>query len=137
MKEYDLKKLVPHRNSMLLLDQIVSIDETCAEGVYKVKGNEFFFYFLFSYKKIVPGSILCEIMAQLTAAFVGYTRKIDGIPVVAEMQNVKFKKLVLPCDLISVKMEVIKDSFRVLRADCSTYVENVMAAEAELTIVIK
>ena len=137
MKEFDLKKLVPHRNSMLLLDEIVSIGKTCAEGIYKVKGNEFFLDGHYPYKKIVPGSILCEIMAQLTAAFVGYTRKIDGIPIVAEIQNVKFKKLVLPCDLISVKMNVIKDSFRVLRADCSTDVDNVIAAKAELTVVIK
>lgn len=137
MKEFDLKKLVPHRNSMLLLDEIVSIGETYAEGIYKVKGNEFFLDGHYPCKKIVPGAILCEIMAQLTAAFVGYTRKIDGIPIVAEIQNVKFKKLVLPCDLISVKMKVIKDSFRVLKADCSTHVDGVVAAKAELTIVIK
>lgn len=137
MDKLNIKELVPHRNTMLLLDDVSNITDTYAEGFYKVKGNEFFLDGHYPEKKIVPGSILCEIMAQLTAAFVGYTRKIKGIPIVAEIKNAKFKKLVFPGDILVIKMEVLKDSFRVLRAMCFVYVKNEPVANAELTIAIK
>lgn len=137
MDKLDVKSLIPHRNSMLLLDEILNVDANSAEGIYKVKGNEFFLNGHYPGKKIVPGSILCEIMAQLTAAFVGYTRKIDGIPIVAEIKNAKFKKFALPNEILLIKMNVIKDSFRVLNASCSVCVENSVIAEAELIIAVK
>lgn len=137
MDKFCVKDLIPHRNSMLLLDEISNIEKTSAEGFYKIKGNEFFLDGHYPAQKIVPGAILCEMMAQLAAAFVGYTRKIDGMPILAEIKNAKFKKLVLPEETLTIKMNVLKDSFRVLRADCAVYVEDTMAACAELTIAIK
>lgn len=137
MDKLNVKDLIPHRNSMLLLDDIFNIDQTYAEGVYEVKGSEFFLDGHYPHKKIVPGAILCEMMAQLTAAFVGYTRKIDGTPILAEIKNARFKKLVLPGEKLLIRMNVIKDSFRVLNAGCSVYVEDAMVASAELTIAIK
>lgn len=137
MDKIDVKNLIPHRNSMLLLDKILNVDVRSAEGIYKVKGNEFFLNGHYPQKMIVPGSILCEIMAQLTAAFVGYTRKIDGIPIVAEIKNARFKKFALPNEILLIKMNVIKDSFRVLNASCCIYVEGTLIAEAELIIAVK
>lgn len=137
MDKLDVKNLIPHRNSMLLLDEISNIEATSAEGIYKVKGNEFFLDGHYPLKKIVPGAILCEMMAQLTAAFVGYTRKIEGTPILAEVKNAKFKKLALPNETLLIKMSVIKDSFRVLNAACSVHVENAMIANAELIIAVK
>lgn len=137
MNKLNVKDLIPHRNSMLLLDDICNIEKTYAEGIYKVKGNEFFLDGHYPNKKIVPGAILCEMMAQLTAAFVGYTRKIEGTPILAEIKNARFKKLVLPEETLSIKMNVIKDSFRVLNAECSVYAEDTMVASAELTIAIR
>ena len=137
MDKLNVKDLIPHRNSMLLLDDVSNIEKTYAEGIYKVKGNEFFLDGHYPHKKIVPGAILCEMMAQLTAAFVGYTRKVDGTPILAEIKNARFKKLVLPEETLLIKMNVIKDSFRVLNAECSVYVEETMVASAELTIAIR
>ncbi len=137
MDKFCVKDLIPHRNSMLLLDKISKIEKNYAEGFYKTKGNEFFLDGHYPNQKIVPGTILCEIMAQLAAAFVGYTRKIDGMPILAEIKNAKFKKLVLSEETLTIKMNVIKDSFRVLRADCAVYVEDILAACAELTVAIK
>lgn len=42
MNDINVKDLVPHRNSMLILDDILSIESTYAEGIYTVRGNEFF-----------------------------------------------------------------------------------------------
>ena len=137
MDKLDVKSLIPHRHSMLLLDEVYSVGSTSMEGIYRVRGNEFFLDGHYPGKKIVPGAILCEMMAQLTAVFVGYSRKIKGIPIVAEIKNAKFKKLVLPNEILHLKMNVIKDSFRVLSAACSICVLDEMVANAELTVAIK
>ncbi|MBR1779111.1 MAG: beta-hydroxyacyl-ACP dehydratase [Clostridia bacterium] len=137
MDKLNVKDLVPHRDTMLLLDEVYNFTDTSAEGSYRVKGDEFFLDGHYPMQQIVPGSILCEIMAQLTAAFVGYTRKIKGIPIVAEIKNAKFKKLVLPGDILVIKMKAIKDSFRVLYAMCFVYVKNELVATTELTIAVK
>lgn len=137
MDNLDVKSLIPHRGRMLLLDEVTNIDEASAQGLYRVKGDEFFLDGHYPDKKIVPGAILCEMMAQLTAAFVGYTRKIPGIPILAEIHNAKFKRIALPGETLTIKMRAIKDSFRVLHAACKVYVEENLIAAAELKIAVK
>ena len=137
MDKFDIKSLIPHRNSMLLLDDIHCIEDTYAEAVYEVKGTEFFLDGHYPDKKIVPGTILCEMMAQLTAAFVGYTRKIPGVPILAEIKNAKFKKLISSGETLIIKMSILKDFFRVLVAECTIYVDGSIVASAELTVAKK
>lgn len=67
---------------------------------------------------IVPGSVFCKIMKQFTTAFAGCTRKIDGIRIVAEIKSAKFKKFALHNEILLIKMNVIKDFFRVLNVFC-------------------
>ena len=42
MDNLDVKSLIPNRGCMLLLDEVSSIDEVSAQGLYQVKGDEFF-----------------------------------------------------------------------------------------------
>lgn len=42
MNKEEIKKILPHREPMLLIDQANLINENTAEGFYTVRGDEYF-----------------------------------------------------------------------------------------------
>ena len=71
MKRDEIKKILPHREPMLLIDEANLLDEATAEGFYTVRGDEFFLQGHFPNNPVVPGVILCEIMAQTCCVLMG------------------------------------------------------------------
>ena len=70
MKREELKEYLPHREPMLLVDEIEIDDDGICHATYEVRGDEFFCQGHFPDNPVVPGVILCEIMAQSCALLV-------------------------------------------------------------------
>lgn len=101
MTREDLKDYLPHREPMLLVDEVEIGSDGVCRARYKVRGDEFFCQGHFPGNPIVPGVILCEIMAQSCALLV--KNEIKGkVPLYTGVDNLRFRQIVKPGDLCEV-----------------------------------
>ncbi len=101
MNREEIKKFMPHREPMLLIDEAEVDANGVAHAKYLIKDDEFFTRGHFPGNPIVPGVILCEIMAQSCAILV--KDEIPGnVTLYAGLNNVRFKNPVRPGDLCEV-----------------------------------
>jgi 3-hydroxyacyl-[acyl-carrier-protein] dehydratase len=104
MNREELKQLLPHRDNMLLLDDAVREGDT-AVAHYHVRGDEFFLKGHFPDHPIVPGIILCEIMAQ-SACVLADASKEQYLPVYSGLDHVRFRHPVVPGDTLTVHSRI-------------------------------
>ena len=103
MNKEEIKNILPHREPMLLIDE-VSVENEIATGRYTVRGTEFFLQGHFPGNPVVPGVILCEMMGQSACLLV--KERGDFTPYFTGMKNVRFKNKVLPGDTIEFKSQI-------------------------------
>ena len=101
MTREELKEYIPHREPMLLIDEIELGEDGHCYAKYRVKDDEIFCQGHFPGNPIVPGVILCEIMAQSCALLVQEDLK-GMTPLYTGIDNVRFKNIVKPGDLCEV-----------------------------------
>ena len=64
----DIEAIIPHRYPFLLVDRIVEIEEgSRGVGLKNVSANEWFFEGHFPGRKIMPGVLIVEALAQVAA----------------------------------------------------------------------
>ena len=96
MNKEEIKKLLPHREPMLLIEEVEINEQGEAVAKYTVKGDEFFLQGHFPGNPIVPGVIQCEMIAQTAVALIPDVH--DSLPMYTGLNNVKFKNPLLPGD---------------------------------------
>lgn len=99
MQREEIKQLLPHREPMLLLDEVQLIDGA-AMGRYTVRGDEFFLQGHFPGEPIVPGVILCEILAQSACILLEDALRDGGLPMYTGLDKVRFRSPVRPGDTV-------------------------------------
>lgn len=132
----DIKKRLPHRYPFLMVDKIISIDQTTVVGIKNVTFNEPFFQGHFPDEPIMPGVLLVEALAQCGGLLIlstieepekysTYFLKIDKL---------KFKHKVVPGDTIILKMDLIEPMRRgIVMMYGQAFVGNHIVAEGEMT----
>lgn len=107
MNREEIMQILPHRDDMLLLDDVENKNDI-AIGHYKVRGDEFFLKGHFPGNPIVPGVILCEILAQSSCVLMQDAMSQGKIPVYTGINNVKFRAPVKPGDMIETNCHIKK-----------------------------
>ncbi len=110
MTRSQIYELLPHREAMLLLDEVEAAADGSAKGRYTIRGDEWFLQGHFPGNPVVPGVIQCEMMAQTCCVLVGDHGK---TPLFSGIERVRFKKPVHPGDTLEFecRLEKVKGPF--------------------------
>ena len=135
----EIQQILPHRPPMLLVDRITElVPFKSATGIKCETMNEPFFLGHFPGHPIMPGVLLLEGMAQVGGVTMLYPEEHRGkIALFGGMENVKFKRPVVPGDVVVTKAELVRvrGVFGVLHADA--YVEDELVASADFKFALK
>lgn len=132
----EIKKIIPHREPMLLLDEVNILTEFTSEGKYFVKGNEYFLKGHYPNNAIVPGVIQCEMMAQLGAVLIMYNLEFKRTPMLAKMDKVEFKKSIYPNSLVDLSFNITKKTEFVIYGNAKACVENKLVSSMDIVMAL-
>ena len=127
--------VIPHRYPFLLVDRILEIEGTKRiVGIKNVTINEPFFQGHFPGHPIMPGVLIIEAMAQVGGMLLLGTIEDPDQKVVyfMSLDNVKFRRPVLPGDQLRCELEMIQNRGRTCRMKGIAYVDGNIVAEAEM-----
>ena len=127
-------QILPHREPMLLVDR----SELTEDGVvseYTVPDDPYYTHGHFPGNPIVPGVILCEIMAQGSVLL--FKDKLQyKMALYAGMDKVRFKKTVRPGDKVVVRSTIANCRGLFLSVQASAYVDDELCASGQLSFML-
>lgn len=104
-----------------------------AHGQYQVRGDEWFLQGHFPGTPVVPGVILCEILAQSAGILMQEALTEDTIPMYTSMKNVRFRAPVLPGDRFETKCRITRAKHPFYFAEGEGYVGDTLCVKAEFS----
>ena len=133
----DIIKLLPHRYPFLLVDRVLEVVRNeYAVGLKNVTLNEPFFQGHFPTYRVMPGVLVIEAMAQVGGILVYYSNNVsrDRMPFFTGIDRGKFRRQVVPGDQLCMRLEMIRRRGPVWRLHGRAYVNDALAAEADLQV---
>ncbi|ERJ11444.1 3-hydroxyacyl-ACP dehydratase FabZ [Haloplasma contractile] len=134
----DIQKIIPHRYPFLLVDRIDELEEGVrAKGTKCISANEMQFMGHFPEEHVMPGVLIIEALAQVGAVAILSKEENKGkIAYFGGIKNAKFKRKVIPGDVLTLETELIKVKGPIGIGKATASVNGEIACIAELTFAI-
>ncbi|MGD0519155.1 MAG: 3-hydroxyacyl-ACP dehydratase FabZ [Thermoguttaceae bacterium] len=133
MSREQILAAIPHRPPFLLVDEIVEWTDKRIVCTKKFTGTEDFFAGHYPGYPLVPGVLLCEAAMQAGAILLSrhFTSEENKIPVVAKLNDVRFKHIVRPGELIRMEVELVERMADIFFLKAKVTVEDKLAVRFE------
>jgi len=134
-----IKKLLPHRAPMLLVEKLNDIvPGESATGIKAISINEPFFMGHFPERAVMPGVLIVEAMAQTAGALVVHSLagKASSSVYFLTIEQARFRKPVVPGDLLRMPVKKLRQRGPVWKFSGQAFVGEDLCAEAEFSAMI-
>lgn len=133
MDREEIMLYLPHRGNMQLLDEAYLDSETECHAFYTIPQEPFYCDGHFPGNPIVPGVILCEIMAQGSFPFM--MEVLDrNMLVYRGLDGVKFRAEVHPGDRCEIRCSLIEKKGSLCRSQARLFVDGKLCTQATVTL---
>ena len=135
LSKEDIINLLPHREPMLLIDELSEIDKlSSATALVKVRKDSFFVQGHFPQNPVMPGVLIVESFGQAAAALTAHgldkSTYENKLVFLMGVEKARFRNPVIPdCDLV-LKIEAIRSHGRVWKYKGEAFVDGKKMADA-------
>lgn len=139
MNREQIMEIIPHRDPFLLIDEIESIEDNTITGIKHVREEEYYFAGHFPQKKVMPGVLIVESLAQTGAVAILGKEKFKGkIAFFGGIKKARFPNQVEPGMDLILQVELLKLSSRAGTAAGKAVIKDngKTACECEIMFVI-
>jgi len=135
MTKEQIKKIIPHREPFLLIDEINDlIPAKSATGKLYVRPDFDFFKGHFPQKPVMPGVLIVESLAQVGAVVLLSDKNYSGkIAHFTGIKNAKMRRQVLPGDHLILKVELTRLKLGFGLGNAQAYVGDELAVSCEIS----
>src|ERR1700704_1253408 len=130
----EIRRILPHRYPMLLVDRIVELEADRIVGIKNVTATEPFFSGHFPDFPVMPGVLIVEAMAQTAGVLVlkSIPDRESKLVLLVSIEYAKFRRPVVPGDQLRMELQMLKRKASVAKMSGRATVDGLLVAEAEV-----
>ena len=141
LNKNQIRSLLPHREPMLLIDELTNIKKLqSATGIMNVKKNSFFVQGHFPGQPVMPGVLIVEAFGQTAAALTahGLDRSTyeNKLVFLMGVEKARFRNPVIPDCKLVLKIEAIRSHGKVWKYKGEAFVDEKKMADAIWSVTI-
>jgi len=141
LTKIDILSLLPHRQPMLLIDELIDIKKlSSATGIMNVKKNAFYVDGHFPDNPVLPGVLIVEAFGQAAAALTAHgidkNEYENKLVFLMSVEKARFRNPVVPDCKLELKIEAIRSHGRVWKYKGEAFVEGKRMADAQWSATI-
>jgi|TARA_B100001540_G_C15733044_1_gene608538 3-hydroxyacyl-[acyl-carrier-protein] dehydratase len=131
----EIEKLLPHREPMLLIDELINIKKLfSATAIVNVKKNSFFVQGHFPDQPVMPGVLIVEAFGQAAAALTAHgidkSEYENKLVFLMNIEKARFRNPVIPDCRLELNIEAVRSHGRVWKYKGEAFVDNKRMADA-------
>ena len=135
LNKEQIRSLLPHREPMLLIDELYNIKKlSSATAMVNVKKNSFFVQGHFPDQPVMPGALIVEAFGQAAAALTAHgidkSEYENKLVFLMNIEKARFRNPVIPDCRLELNIEAVRSHGRVWKYKGEAFVDNKRMADA-------